>query len=64
MGLNLTYPSLKVFNSNKQTNKPEGNEFYGWPHLISKKLRDNEWNDDTTLIKTRHVISATAKLRT
>ena len=45
----------------KQTNKPKDNEVYGCPHLISKTLRDNERNDDTTLIKTRHVISATAK---
>ena len=53
----LTYPSLKVFNSNKQTNLKATN-FMDGP--ISS-VRDNEWNDDTTLIKTRHVISATAK---
>ena len=49
----LTYPSLKVFNSNKQTNKPEGNEFYGWPHLISERQR-MEWRHYSHQDKTCH----------
>ena len=64
MKLNLNRDAHLSFSEGvqfKQTNKPKDNEVYGCPHLISKTLRDNERNDDTTLIKTRHVISATAK---
>ena len=45
----------------KQTNNPKDNEVYGCPHLISKMLRDNERNDDTTLIKTSHWCNNQAK---
>ena len=55
MKLNLNRDAHISFSESaqfKQTNKTKNNEVYECPHLISKTLRDNERNGDTTLIKT------------